>query len=107
MIGGVASTIGSGFTNAAGMELSSVMQLVLTGTGTAAPAWIVSTAVSLVSGLARVGAGVASPWSGPARAVLMGTETAGTRSLGVPVAGVRAQGATSSFDVVTAGLGSA
>jgi hypothetical protein len=44
---------------------------------------------------------------GSTRAVLMGMEAAGMRSLGAPVVGVRARGATSSFDGVTVGLGDA
>jgi hypothetical protein len=49
----------------------------------------------------------ATPGSGSTIAVLMGMEAAGMRSLGAPVAGVRAQGATSSFGGVTVGLSGA
>ena len=79
-----------------GMQLSSKM-------GAAGGAGSVG---GVQSGLAGVDAGVVSPCLGLARAVLMGTEIAGTRSLGASVMEVCAQGATSSFDRVTAGSSS-
>ena len=73
--------IGSGFANATGMGLSNVMRLVLTGTGTVS-VWIASAVISLVSGLARVGA--AGVW------------TAGVQFMGARIVEVCARGAVGS-----------
>ena len=91
MIGGavVASTIGSGFTNAAGMgsgDLTDVFALGLTG------------ALGIGSGLGTKGACLT--WT-----VLMGMEALGVRSLSMSIVGVCMWGAASRLNGVMVSLG--